>query len=151
MKILKYGYLLAIGYLMVSCASFKNKGLDTFYEQHSDKIISMRVPKLLYQFTGSHKELKPLAKYLKASRFALIGDVNDKVLRDLDNALINDRYEEYININNQGSSITILATESNEKITNIVCKINEVEEVVLLQARVNLPIDKFKEILSSLN
>ena len=151
MRIIRYSLLLATSYVLISCASFKNEGLDDFYKKYDQEIVSMRLPKMLFQFNDAHKELKPLKKYLKASRFAMIENANSKMLHDLDKALKNDRYEEYISINNEGNLITLLAAENNEKITHIVCKINESEEVVLLQARVDLPLDKFQEIISSLN
>lgn len=111
----------------------------------------LRIPKMLYQFTGSHKELKPLTKYLKATRVVSIENINDKMLRDLDKALKNDRYEEFVNINSEGDLITILASEKKDKITHIVLKIKDDEAINLLQTRVDLPLDKFQEILSSLN
>jgi len=111
----------------------------------------MRIPKMLYQFTGSHKELKPLTKYLKATRVVSIENTSEKMIRDLDTALENDRYEEFISINSEGDLITILATEKKDKITHIVLKIKDDEEINLIQTRVNMPLDKFQKIVSSLN
>lgn len=151
MKLLKYSLLLTIGVVTLSCASFRNKGLDDFYKEYNQEISSVRIPKMLYQFTGSHKELKPLTKYLKATRIVSIENASVKMLRDLDKALENDHYEEFITINNEGELFTILASEKKEKITHIVLKIKEEEEVNLIQARVDLPLNKFQEILNSLN
>lgn len=151
MRLIKYSFLLAISCLMLSCTSFRNKGLDDFYKEHDQQITSMRIPKMLYQFTGSHKELKPLTKYLKATRVVSIENTSEKMIRDLDTALENDRYEEYISINSEGDLITILATEKKDKITHIVLKIKDDEEINLIQTRVNMPLDKFQKIVSSLN
>lgn len=151
MKLLKYSFLLIISCVMLSCASFRNKGLDAFYKEYNQEITSLRIPKMFYQFTGSHKELKPLTKYLKATRVVSIENFNDKMIRDLDKALKNDRYEEFVNINSEGDLITVLASEKKDKITHIVLKIKDDEAINLLQTRVDLPLDKFQEILSSLN
>src|SRR5690606_17608009 len=115
MRLIKYSFLLAISCLMLSCTSFRNKGLDDFYKEHDQQITSMRIPKMLYQFTGSHKELKPLTKYLKATRVVSIENTSEKMIRDLDTALENDSYEEFISINSEGDLITILATEKRTK------------------------------------
>ena len=88
--------------------------MDDFYKEYYKEITSMRIPKMLYQFTGSHKELKPLTKYLKATRVISIENINGKMIRDLDKALENDRYEEFISINSEGHLITILAAEKKE-------------------------------------
>jgi len=125
--------------------------MDDFYKEYYKEITSMRIPKMLYQFTGSHKELKPLTKYLKATRVISIENINGKMIRDLDKALENDRYEEFISINSEGHLITILAAEKKNKITHIVLKIIDNEEINLIQTRVNMPLDKFQEIVSSLN
>ena|SRR5690606_3149888 len=151
MRVFKCSFLLAISCLMLSCASFRNKGMDDFYKEYYKEITSMRIPKMLYQFTGSHKELKPLTKYLKATRVISIENINGKMIRDLDKALENDRYEEFISINSEGHLITILAAEKKNKITHIVLKIIDNEEINLIQTRVNMPLDKFQEIVSSLN
>lgn len=151
MKLLKQSLLLAISCLMLSCASFKNKGLDSFYKEYDKEITSLRVPKLLYRFTDAHKELKPLIKYLKATRVVSIENSSEKLQRDLNRALKHDKYEEFISINSEGNLVTILAAENKEKITHIVLKIKEGNELNLIQTRVNLPLDKFQEILSSLN
>lgn len=151
MKLLKYSFLLIMSCVLLSCASFQNKGLDAFYKEYNQEITSLRIPKMLYQFTGSHKELKPLTKYLKATRVVSIENINDKMIRDLDKALKNDRYEEFVNINSEGDLITVLASEKKDKITHIVLKIKDDEAINLLQTRVDLPLDKFQEILSSLN
>ncbi len=151
MKLLKCSFLLIISCVMLSCASFRNKGLDAFYKEYNQEITSLRIPKMLYQFTGSHKELKPLTKYLKATRVVSIENISNKMLRDLDKALENDRYEEFISINSEGDLITILAAEKKDRITHIVLKIKDEDEINLIQTRVDLPVDKFQEILSSLN
>jgi len=151
MKLLKYSFLLIMSCVMLSCASFRNKGLDAFYKEYDQEITSLRIPKMFYQFTGSHKELIPLTKYLKATRVVSIENFNDKMIRDLDKALKNDRYEEFVNINSEGDLITILASEKKDKITHIVLKIKDDEAINLIQTRVDLPLDKFQEILSSLN
>src|SRR5690554_635827 len=151
MKLLKYSLLLTIGIVTLSCASFRNKGLDDFYKEYNQEISSVRIPKMLYQFTGSHKELKPLTKYLKATRIVSIEKASVKMLRDLDKALENDRYEEFISINSEGDLITILSAEKKDRITHIVLKIKDEDEINLIQTRVDLPVDKFQEILSSLN
>lgn len=151
MKLLKQSLLLAISCLILSCASFKNKGLDSFYKEYDKEITSLRVPKLLYRFTDAHKELKPLIKYLKATRVVSIENSSEKLQRDLKRALKHDKYEEFISINSEGNLVTILAAENKEKITHIVLKIKEGNELNLIQTRVNLPLNKFQEILSSLN
>lgn len=151
MKLLKYSFLLIMNCVLLSCASFQNKGLDAFYKEYEQEITSLRIPKMLYQFTGSHKELKPLTKYLKATRVVSIENFNNKMIRDLDKALKNDRYEEFVNINSEGDLITIHASEKKDKITHIVLKIKDDEAINLIQTRVDLPLDKFQEILSSLN
>lgn len=151
MKLLKYSFLLIMNCVLLSCASFQNKGLDSFYKEYEQEITSLRIPKMLYQFTGSHKELKPLTKYLKATRVVSIENFNNKMIRDLDKALKNDRYEEFVNINSEGDLITIHASEKKDKITHIVLKIKDDEAINLIQTRVDLPLDKFQEILSSLN
>src|SRR5690606_1704991 len=137
--------------ILLSYVLLQNKVLDSFYKEYEQEITSLRIPKMLYQFTGSHKELKPLTKYLKATRVVSIENFNNKMIRDLDKALKNDRYEEFVNINSEGDLITILASEKKDKITHIVLKIKDDEAINLIQTRVDLPLDKFQEILSSLN
>src|SRR5690606_14386156 len=133
MNLLKYSFLLIISCVMLSCASFRNKGLDAFYKEYNQEITSLRIPKMLYQFTGSHKELKPLTKYLKATRVVSIENICNEMLLELDKALENDRYEEFNIIDSEDDLITILAAAKKNRITLIELKIKDEDKIHLIQ------------------
>src|SRR5690554_3680424 len=131
MKLLKYSFLLILSCVMLSCASFRNKGLDAFYKEYNQEITSLRIPKMLYQFTGYNYDVKQLTNELKATQDKSIENISNKMLRKLDKALKNDRYEEYININSDGDWNTNLAPEKKDRITLKELKIKEEDEINL--------------------
>jgi len=151
MKYFKLFILSTTCFLLLACASFKNQGLESFYEEYPEEKTSMRIPKFLLMLGGDYQEIKPLLKKLKAARIVVYENMTSHMQKKLDKALKHDNYEEYLTIKNEEDVFTIYAVEKNNKIVNIVIKAKDEQDLSLIQTRVNLPLNEFTDLISNLN
>jgi hypothetical protein len=148
-KIILVGIITATT-ILTSCSSFKDKGLNDYYSYYNKNVNKVKVPPILLNVLAGKKELKPILKYIQTAELITITNVNAKMDKNLTSAITFDQFQKYMNFNLAGELITLYGIENNDVISNLIFKIQNGNEIKLVDAKVNLPIEEFNKILVNL-
>lgn len=158
-----YLFLIALfAFIFSSCSSPSTSGAFYSKYRHTQGVQNMKVPGwLIWMGSGvarpfvKDKEVKAglrIAKRVKKLRFLMAEDGNPipyAAVQDFVGNLRQNAYDDLIFVKEEGTMVTIMAKDKNEKIKDLLILVHEEEEFVFFSAKTNIKYDDLSELIQT--
>ena len=148
--------IIALFMVITGCAEEgEGTGYKSFYNQYRDSsnIITFKVPGALASMFIDKKdvEIKQLAKKIDKVSFLIASDMPEQMIIDFNKNVSSDMYKPLMEIYEDGTKIEFFARVNDSIIEEILMKINETDELIILCMYGRFTPDDAKNIAKSIN
>lgn len=138
---------------LVGCRSVKS--MDDFYSKYNEKATVIPVPNFAVRWANKATGGSPLFQHLKSSKVFILSNVGDLkqrvIMKDLNKSANGDHFNKLVQWNKNNNNIKVYYLEKNGNVDRLLLGVNGFENVLILDAKLNITQDILETLLNKIN
>jgi len=136
-----------------ACSAPKN--MNEFYNRYDKQATVIPVPKLALSFAKKSMGNIKLLEYINSAKIFIINDAGqgkqNRVIKDLQSATKGENFDQLVKLNVKKNNLNVSYSENNGKINQLILGINGLNNVLVIDSKVNLTKDELENALNNID